>query len=153
MSRTRLPNRRPAVTETLEAAGQEFTVTVGYGEEGKPREIFMAAGKEGSAINNLLADAAVIISVRRMPTTTDSAGVLPGSIPCGLQACPGNGARQLRPPVRSSADWLAIGSISSGSSFFTLPTRVLTGNASMAEAGNGFSSVVPSTEDGSSHRS
>ncbi len=62
--RHRLPNRRPARTETLEVAGQAFTATVGFDpEDGRPRELFLTAGKEGSLINAMLADAAAVISV------------------------------------------------------------------------------------------
>ncbi len=63
-ARTRLPNRRPSHSETLEVAGQTFTGTVGFDpEDGRPRELFLNAGKEGSLINAMLADAAVVISV------------------------------------------------------------------------------------------
>ncbi len=61
--RQRLPNRRPAHTETLQVDGQAFTVTVGFAECGRPREVFMAAGKVGSMLNAMLADAAVVISI------------------------------------------------------------------------------------------
>jgi len=62
--RKRLPNRRPSHTEALTVAGQTFTATVGFDpEDGRPRELFLTAGKEGSLINALLADAAVVISV------------------------------------------------------------------------------------------
>ena len=62
--RARLPNRRPSHTETLEVDGQTFEATVGFdSESGQPRELFMTAGKEGSMLNALLADAAVPISV------------------------------------------------------------------------------------------
>ena len=63
-SRQRLPNRRPSHSETLEVAGQVFTAAVGFDPEtGQPRELFLTAGKEGSLLNALLADAAVAISV------------------------------------------------------------------------------------------
>ncbi len=63
-ARKRLPNRRPSHTETLAVAGQTFTGTVGLDpEDGRPRELFLTAGKEGSLINAMLADAAVTISV------------------------------------------------------------------------------------------
>ncbi len=63
-ARQRLPNRRPSHSETLEVGGQKVIATVGFDPEtGQPREIFMAAGKEGSLINALLADAAVVISI------------------------------------------------------------------------------------------
>ena len=63
-TRKRLPNRRPAHTEALEVAGQVFTATVGFDpKSGQPRELFLTAGKEGSMLNSLLADAAVVISI------------------------------------------------------------------------------------------
>ncbi len=63
-ARKRLSNRRPSHTETLAVAGQTFTATVGFDpQNGEPRELFMTAGKEGSTLNALLADAAVAISV------------------------------------------------------------------------------------------
>ncbi len=62
--RQRLPNRRPSHTEALEVAGQAFTATVGFDpKSGQPRELFLTAGKEGSLLNALLADAAVVISI------------------------------------------------------------------------------------------
>ena len=62
--RHRLPNRRPSRVETVEVAGQTFTATVGFDPEtDRPCEVFLTAGKEGSLINAMLADAAVVISV------------------------------------------------------------------------------------------
>ena len=61
--RTRLPNRRSSVTETLDAAGQAFDAAVGFDAHERPRELFLTAAKEGSMLNSLLADAAVVISV------------------------------------------------------------------------------------------
>jgi ribonucleoside-diphosphate reductase alpha chain len=60
MKRPPIPND-PA---TLEVAGQIFTATIGFDpEDGRSREVFLTAGKEGSLINAMLADAAVAISV------------------------------------------------------------------------------------------
>ena len=56
-TRRRLPNRRPSHTETLQVDGQTFAATVGFDECGRPRELFLTAGKEGSLLNALLADA------------------------------------------------------------------------------------------------
>ena len=55
-ARSRLPNRRPAYTETLKVDGQSFEATVGF-------VLFLTAGKEGSLLNAMLADAAVVISI------------------------------------------------------------------------------------------
>ncbi len=63
-SRQRLPPRRPAITQTIDLEGQIVEVTVGFApESGAVREVFLVAGKEGSMLNSLLADAAVAISV------------------------------------------------------------------------------------------
>ena len=63
-TRARLPNRRPAVTETLVVEGQRVEVTIGFApESGAVREVFLMAGKTGSMLDSLLADAAVSISV------------------------------------------------------------------------------------------
>ncbi len=60
-ARSCLPDRRPAYTETLEVDGQAFEATVGFDpESGQPRELFLTAGKEGSLLNAMLADAAVV---------------------------------------------------------------------------------------------
>ncbi len=62
--RQRLPNRRECHTETLAVDGQVFTATVGFDpENGQPRELFLTTGKEGSMLNAMLADAAVVVSV------------------------------------------------------------------------------------------
>ena len=95
-TRQRLPNRRPSHTETLQVDGQAFTVTVGFAECGRPREVFMAAGKVGSMLNALLADAAVAISVALQSSVpaaalAKSVGRLPASpvAPADLDHAPG----------------------------------------------------------------
>ena len=52
-ARSRLPNRRPAYTETLEVDGQAFEATVGFDPEGgSPRELFLTAGKVSIALGD-----------------------------------------------------------------------------------------------------
>ena len=63
MGRERLPNRRQNETMCLRHDGQEFTVTIGYGGDGKPKEVFAGAAKSGTAMSHILADACVIISL------------------------------------------------------------------------------------------
>ncbi len=95
--RRRLPNRRPSHTETLEIGGQAFTATVGFDPEtGQPREIFLNAGKEGSLLNALLTDAAVVVSIalqHGIPAAAlaKSVGRLPSSPvgPADLDRAPG----------------------------------------------------------------
>ncbi len=64
-ARIRLPNRRPAATETLAVGGQVFNAAVGFDDHGRPRELFLTAGKEGSLLNTMLADAAVALDLLR----------------------------------------------------------------------------------------
>ncbi len=63
-TRKRLPNRRPCDTEALEIFGQAFTATIGFDPETKqPREVFLSGGKQGTMLDALLGDAAVVISI------------------------------------------------------------------------------------------
>ena len=66
--RRRLPNRREAVTETIEfAAGDgrvvRYEATIGFDELGQPREIFLFGAKAGTDMAAVLADTAVALSV------------------------------------------------------------------------------------------
>jgi hypothetical protein len=61
--RTRLPNRRRAETTELAIGGMPVLATVGFHDDGQPAELFLNSGKTGSAIDALLGDAAVAISV------------------------------------------------------------------------------------------
>ena len=89
-NRQRLPNRRPAVTETLEVGGQVVTATVGFDpEDNSPRELFLKAGKEGSLLNSLLDDAAVTISVSLQH------GVPAEALAKSIGRLPSNGAARL----------------------------------------------------------
>ncbi len=63
MTRQRLPNRRPAVTEEIEAGGTHLTATVGFAADGCPAELFLSGGKTGSALDTILGDAAIVISI------------------------------------------------------------------------------------------
>ncbi|KKL27275.1 hypothetical protein LCGC14_2386790, partial [marine sediment metagenome] len=64
MTRARLPNRRDSELETLVVDGQRFEVCVGFDPEtGRPREVFLNGGKEGSDFDAMLSDAATVISV------------------------------------------------------------------------------------------
>ena len=86
--RQRLPNRRHSHSETLEVDGQSFTATVGFDpESGQPRELFLTAGKEGSLLNALLADAAVVISIALQHGVTAAAlAKSVGRLPAGQVA-------------------------------------------------------------------
>ena len=61
--RSRLPNRRPNSTTSLEFDGTAFSVTIGYSPDGRPAEVFCHGPKVGSAIMLMLDDAAVGLSL------------------------------------------------------------------------------------------
>jgi ribonucleoside-diphosphate reductase alpha chain len=62
--RNRLPHRRPVVTEKIDAFGKTLFVSAGLDPiSGEVREVFFAGGKEGSAMDAIMADVGVVISV------------------------------------------------------------------------------------------
>lgn len=68
ISRHRLPNRRVAITRSIEFVrgdGQAVTyeATIGFDDDTHPREVFLTGAKEGSDRAAELADTAVAISV------------------------------------------------------------------------------------------
>lgn len=72
MTRTRLPNRRPSITQEIEFGGRRFAITAGYGiAEGPrliPREVFADGAdsgdaKEGQDITNIINDVSVLVSL------------------------------------------------------------------------------------------
>ena len=89
--RRRLTNRRPAITTRIEAAGIAAHATVGFDVmAGAAREVFLrptGGGKTGSALDLLLDDVAVVISValqHGVPVTALSKST--GSTPEGAPA-------------------------------------------------------------------
>jgi hypothetical protein len=63
MTRERLPDRRAADSFQLEHGGQRFTVTIGFYPDGRPGEVFVHGIRTGSALDALLADACVVVSI------------------------------------------------------------------------------------------
>ncbi len=61
--RERLPNRRPAETVTIEHGNALFDVTLGLFPDGRVGEAFAAGAKSGSALDGLLDDSAILISL------------------------------------------------------------------------------------------
>jgi hypothetical protein len=66
--RRRLPNRRQAITETIQFAAANgrlarYEASVGFDELGRPKEIFLFGAKDGSDMAAALADTAVALSV------------------------------------------------------------------------------------------
>lgn len=58
-----LPNRRLALTEALLWEEQEFVVTVGFGRDGRAREIFAQPSKSNRALEATVKDAAIAVSL------------------------------------------------------------------------------------------
>lgn len=63
MSRQRLPDRRAAMTASIEHGGSRFTVTIGFYPDGRPGEVFTHGIKTGSSLDALLTDACVLLSL------------------------------------------------------------------------------------------
>lgn len=64
--RERLPHRRTNTTVLIEAGGIEAYATLGFTDDGRPREIFLRPRpgvKAGSPVEFLLDDIAVILSI------------------------------------------------------------------------------------------
>jgi hypothetical protein len=87
--RERLPNRRRAITETLDWNGLQLYLTLGLAPDGRPLELFVSGAKVGSDRDCLLEDAAVITSrlLQHGDCLTDIAagiGRLPHGAPASL---------------------------------------------------------------------
>ncbi len=63
MTRKRLPDRRPNETTDLEFDGANYAITLGYFPDGRPGEVFTHGAKIGSAIDGLLDDTCIVISI------------------------------------------------------------------------------------------
>ena len=63
MTRQRLPNRRDNESREIEVDELRCLVTVGFDGDDRPREIFINHSKQGSKIDTLLADIAVLVSI------------------------------------------------------------------------------------------
>jgi len=58
-----LPARRRSTTIRLTLEGQKFHVTVGFYDDGKPGEVFADVGKTPQAIQQIISDACILISI------------------------------------------------------------------------------------------
>lgn len=64
MSRQRLPNRRPNMTVELEHEGRSYAVTIGFDpKDGRVGEVFTHGAKVGSAMDAILDDTCVALSL------------------------------------------------------------------------------------------
>lgn len=63
MSRAALPTRRPSEVRRVSFRGREFTVCAGFYPDGRIGEVFVNGEREGSEMEAILSDAAVIASI------------------------------------------------------------------------------------------
>jgi hypothetical protein len=63
MSRERLPNRRSAVTEDIAVGDRVYSATIGFDPLCRPKEIFLAGAREGSDMQAVLDDTAIVVSL------------------------------------------------------------------------------------------
>ena len=61
--REMLPSRRTAETVAFEFGGRAYEATVGFYPDGRPGEVFVDGAKVGSAVEAILDDAAVLMSL------------------------------------------------------------------------------------------
>jgi hypothetical protein len=61
--RKRMPHRRAAETIASEHRGASFTMTTGRYEDGRLGEVFINAGHANSALDAIISDAAIAISL------------------------------------------------------------------------------------------
>jgi ribonucleoside-diphosphate reductase alpha chain len=61
--RERLPETRPAITHKFEIADQDGYIVVGLYDDGRPGEVFLKIGKEGSTLGGLLDCVGILTSV------------------------------------------------------------------------------------------
>ncbi len=61
--RVQLPSRRQSSNYNIEFSGQQFAVTVGFYPDGRPGEVFANAGKTPQAVQHIVADACILISI------------------------------------------------------------------------------------------
>jgi hypothetical protein len=61
--RHRLPNRRSAISAGFERDGASFTMTTGRYADGRVGEVFINAGHANSALDAIISDAAIAISL------------------------------------------------------------------------------------------
>jgi hypothetical protein len=62
-ARSRLPNRRPAISTSFERDGARFEMTTGFYPDGRPGEIFLSADRANSLLDFLMSDAAILASL------------------------------------------------------------------------------------------
>lgn len=83
MTRTRLPNRRPAETVVIEHGGTRFTVTIGFYPDGRPGEVFIGVkprdlpasmGRLGNAEPASIIGAVIDLAAAASPVTRGNAG-------------------------------------------------------------------------------
>lgn len=63
MSRERLPDTRQSITHKGNVAGAEFYITVGKFPDGRPGEVFIKIGKEGSTMSGVYDFIGIAISM------------------------------------------------------------------------------------------
>jgi hypothetical protein len=89
MTRERLPNRRAAITESMNWGNDRLHVSVGFANDGRILEVFVTGAKVGSDRDHLLDDAAVTISRLlqhgdQLLDIANGIGRLPGGEPASM---------------------------------------------------------------------
>jgi len=62
-ARARLPNRRGCATVAVTYRGTEYPLSVGYDEDGRCKEVFVAGAKQGADVEFLVDDFCTVLSI------------------------------------------------------------------------------------------
>ena len=58
-----LPSRRQSTTQRLTFEGHKFHITIGFYDDGTPGEVFCDVGKTPQAVQQIISDACIVISI------------------------------------------------------------------------------------------
>ena len=61
-TRQKLPNRRKQLTAEMQYDGHTYLISTGFDDAGQVREIFIKGHRQGSMLDALLDDAAIVVS-------------------------------------------------------------------------------------------
>ncbi len=103
-ARRQLPNRRLSEIHEIEVAGQAYSVSFGFYENGSVGEIFLFGPKSGSTMAAVLSDAAILASLALQ------FGAPPGALARSMSRIPidpWGTAREPASPVGAAMDLLA----------------------------------------------
>jgi hypothetical protein len=104
--RERLPNRRPNVSRVIEWRTHKLHICAGLSRDGRILEIFCRSGRPASDIDELVDDAAVLLSRLlqhgdRLADIARGLGRLPGGEPASLVGAIADAVREIEQEIET----------------------------------------------------